>query len=225
MPRPLAGAGRLLEARVAPPFYRRTEMVTPSEATRDELIELGFRAERVTAVDNGVEPYFSPGGASAARRRSSWRPGGWPPSSGSSCSSRRPSRRGWPVPDLRAARHRRRSAAAGAAALVRDHGHWDGWSCGPRGARRAARAEYRRAWVVASGSLAEGWGLTLTEARGLRHACGGDGHPRPPLLGRRRPTGVLARAGASSGDALAAVLLDGERRARLGDAARARAPR
>ena len=28
--------------------------------------------------------------------------------------------------------------------------------------------EYRRAWVVASASLAEGWGLTLTEAA----ACG-----------------------------------------------------
>ena len=30
MPRPMAGAGRLLEARVAPPFYRGTEVVTPS---------------------------------------------------------------------------------------------------------------------------------------------------------------------------------------------------
>ena len=66
MPRPMAGAGRLLEARVAPPFYRGTEVVTPSEATRDELLELGFRPERVTAVDNGVDStYFSPAGAEA----------------------------------------------------------------------------------------------------------------------------------------------------------------
>ena len=35
MPSPLAGAGRVLEARLAPPFYRRTEVVTPSEATRE----------------------------------------------------------------------------------------------------------------------------------------------------------------------------------------------
>src|SRR5262245_60367008 len=52
MPGPLAGAGRLLEARVAPPFYRSSEVVTPSKATRDELLGLGLRPERVTAVDN-----------------------------------------------------------------------------------------------------------------------------------------------------------------------------
>ena len=43
MPGPLAGAGRLLEARLAPPFYRSSEVVTPSEATRDELLGLGLR--------------------------------------------------------------------------------------------------------------------------------------------------------------------------------------
>ena len=31
LPGPLAGFGRALEARIAPPFYRRTQMVTPSE--------------------------------------------------------------------------------------------------------------------------------------------------------------------------------------------------
>ena len=66
MPAPLAGAGRLLEARLAPPFYRRPLTVTPSEATREELLELGFRPDRVTAVDNGVDPYFSPGGDALA---------------------------------------------------------------------------------------------------------------------------------------------------------------
>ena len=34
--------------------------------------------------------------------------------------------------------------------------------------RRDLVAEYRRAWLVVSGSLAEGWGLSLTEAA----ACG-----------------------------------------------------
>ena len=68
MPGPLAGAGRFLEARLAPPFYRRSAMVTPSEATREELLELGFRPERVTAVDNGVDPFFTPGGEPHGRR-------------------------------------------------------------------------------------------------------------------------------------------------------------
>ena len=34
LPGPLAAAGRLLESRIAPPFYRRTRTLTPSEATR-----------------------------------------------------------------------------------------------------------------------------------------------------------------------------------------------
>ena len=54
--------GRALEARLAPPFYRRSLTVTPSDATRDELIELGFAPGLVTAVPNGTDPMFSPGG-------------------------------------------------------------------------------------------------------------------------------------------------------------------
>ena len=38
LPRPLAGVGRALEARLAPPFYRRTLTLTPSDATRDDLL-------------------------------------------------------------------------------------------------------------------------------------------------------------------------------------------
>ena len=37
-------------------------MLTPSDATRDELLGLGFRSDKVTAVPNGVEPFFQPGG-------------------------------------------------------------------------------------------------------------------------------------------------------------------
>ena len=61
LPRPFAGLGRALETRIAPPFYRRTQVVTPSDSTRDELLAIGFEPERVTAVDNGVEPFFTPG--------------------------------------------------------------------------------------------------------------------------------------------------------------------
>jgi glycosyltransferase involved in cell wall biosynthesis len=88
--------------------------------------------------------------------------------------------------------------------------------------RDQQRSEYRRAWVVASGSLAEGWGLTLTEAA----ACGTPavatdirGHRCSVVDGR---TGVLA-APAELGDALASVLVDPDLRARMGDAARAHA--
>jgi len=88
--------------------------------------------------------------------------------------------------------------------------------------RVALRDEYRRAWVVASASLAEGWGLTLTEAA----ACGTPavatairGHRCSVVDG---VTGVLAPP-AELGRALAGVLTDHERRDRLGAAALARA--
>jgi len=53
---------RAVEARLAPPFYRRTLTLTPSEATREELLHLGFRPNRVVAVNNGVDEMFRPGG-------------------------------------------------------------------------------------------------------------------------------------------------------------------
>ena len=55
LPGPLAAFGRALEARIAPPFYRRGLTVTPSDATREELLELGFRPDRVRAFPNGVD--------------------------------------------------------------------------------------------------------------------------------------------------------------------------
>ena len=57
---------RALEARFAPPFYRRALTLTPSEATRDDLLGLGFRADRVVAVNNGVDPMFQTGGTRSA---------------------------------------------------------------------------------------------------------------------------------------------------------------
>ena len=221
MPKPLAGAGRLLEARVAPPFYRRTEVVTPSQATRDQLIELGFRGERVTAVDNGVDPFFSPGGDKsphplvvAAGRMA--------PVKRFQLLLEAAAQARVVVPDLRLRvigdgplkpELQRWAVDHDALGWVELPGHVD---------RETLRADYRRAWVVASGSLAEGWGLTLTEGA----ACGTPavatdirGHRCSVVNGT---TGVLAEP-AQLGAALAAVLLDGEGRARLGAAARARA--
>ena len=42
LPGPFAAAGRVMESRLAPPFYRSGLTITPSDATRDELLELGF---------------------------------------------------------------------------------------------------------------------------------------------------------------------------------------
>lgn len=221
LPRPLAGLGRWGETRMAPPLYRRTRTVTPSEGTREELVGLGFRPEMVTAVANGVDPRFTPGG------RRSTTPlviavGRFAPvkrfalAIDAAVAARRV------VPDLRlrligdgALRGElaARIEAAGATDWIELAGHMD---------HAELREAYREAWVILSASLAEGWGLTLTEAAACATpavATDISGHRSSVIDGT---TGVLAPPEGLA-DALAGVLTDHERRERLGAAALARA--
>jgi glycosyltransferase involved in cell wall biosynthesis len=221
LPRPLAGLGRTLESRIAPPLYRRTQVVTPSGSTREELLELGMRPDRVTAVDNGVEEFFQPGGVKdaaptviAAARLAPVKRFALLLDA---CEVAR--RR---VPDLQVRivgegpervtleRWIAEHDAAGWVTLVGYVPH------------ESLREEYQRAWVVASASVAEGWGLALTEAA----ACGTPavatdirGHRSSVIDG---VTGILAPP-ERLGDALGDVLADGVLRRRLTDAALARA--
>ena len=221
LPGPLAAFGRTLEARIAPPFYRRGLTVTPSDATRAELLALGFRPDRVVAVPNGVDQFFTPGGSRTAHP-SILAVGRLAPVKrfelvvDAALEAKRS------VPDLELTivgdgpqRHEleQRIAAAGA----------DGWISLPGRIERTRLVErYRAAWLVVSGSLAEGWGLSLTEGA----ACGTpavatdiNGHRSSVVDG---VTGLLVppeRLGAT----IAEVLLDDRLRTRLADAARARA--
>lgn len=216
-PRPVATAGRVLEARVAPPFYRRGLTVTPSDATREELLELGFRPDRVVAVPNGVDPFFTPGGtrtphpsllavgrlapvkrfelvidaAVAARREF--------PDLTLTIVGDGPIR-----PELQA-----RIDAAGASAWITLAGHVS---------REQLVAHYRAAWLVVSGSLAEGWGLSLTEGAACATPCvatdirGHHSSVRDQVSGVLAPPHELAAA-------IAAVLGDPARLAALRDGA------
>jgi glycosyltransferase involved in cell wall biosynthesis len=221
LPGPLAGFGRVLEARLAPPFYRRTQMVTPSDATRDELLELGFRPERVLAVPNGVSAEFHPGGERS------------PVPHVVAVGRLAPVKRFDAL--IRAAVHARgrvpelRLDIVGSGPqrdeledLVRTEGAGDWITFIGQVSHRDLVALYQRAWIVASASLAEGWGLTLTEAA----ACGTPavatdirGHRSSVVDGS---TGVLSPL-ESLGDTMADVLLDDRWRSDLADAALARA--
>jgi glycosyltransferase involved in cell wall biosynthesis len=223
LPPKLAAFGNFVESKLAPPFYRGTQIVTPSESSKQELVHaMKFRPERVTVVHPGIEPRFTPGGEKSPHplvvavgrlvpvkkfevlidvlielKRSH-------PNLEAVIAGE-----GYKREELEAARH-----AAGAESWL----HLPG---------RVSDEEivdlYRRAWVVASASAREGWGLTISEAA----ACGTPavatriaGHSDALVDGE---TGLLVdgRDGLVTG--LDRVLRDDALRGRLASSARQRA--
>ncbi|HUP84192.1 MAG TPA: glycosyltransferase family 4 protein [Acidimicrobiales bacterium] len=191
----LARAGELLESRLAPPIYRRTPIVTLSESSKRELVrDLGFADEKVTVVRPGIDARFTPGGRRAEQPLV--------------CAV------GRLVPVKR--------YDMLIEAMARVHAHHPGVELviAGEGYERQALEElvkrlgatawvsmpgrlddeevidlYRRSWLVASSSLREGWGMTVTEAA----ACGTPavatriaGHEDALVDGE---TGLLADAG------------------------------
>jgi len=220
----MARLGELIEKRVAPPFYRGTRIVTLSASSRDEIVEqLRLPAEHVSVVPPGVEPRFSPAG-----RRS-------PTPLVVAVGRLVPVKRfDLLIEALAQARIRRpdlRAVIVGEGyerphleALRRRHRAEDWLSLPGRLSDDEVLSWYRQAWVVASTSLREGWGMTLTEAG----ACGTPavatdiaGHRDAVLDGR---SGLLAgdRAATVAG-ALGEVLADETLRTRLGRGALERA--
>ena len=219
----LARLGEVLEQRIAPPLYRRSTVMTPSPSSRDDIVRrLRLPPEHVVAVANGVDERFSPGG-----ERSS-------------------------TPMVltvgRLVPHKRLDLLVRAVAAARDQVSGlqlvvvgDGYE---RPALEAVLDEldatawvhvlgrvsddrlvdlYRQAWVVASASQSEGWGMTITEAA----ACG------TPAVVTRIPghvdvvddgrSGLLVDAADDLTSALGRVLGDPDLRERLGRGAIERA--
>lgn len=220
LPGPLASFGRTLEARIAPPIYRRGLTATPSDATRDELLELGFVADRVTAIPNGTDPAFSPGGERT------------PQPSVVAVARLAPVKRFGMLID--AVAEARINVPDTTLTIVGDGperaaldeqvarlGAQDWVSFVGRVEHDDLVGLYRSAWIVASASLAEGWGLSLTEAGGCgTPAVASDirGHRSSVVDGE---TGLLAPPD-QLGAAIARVLADPALRDRLGRAAQQR---
>lgn len=220
MPGPFAAAGRALETRVAPPIYRRGLTATPSDATREELIEVGFRPESVIAIPNGTDPMFTPSGDKTAH-----------PSIvavarlapvkrfGLLLEAVAEARR--QVPDLELTIVGDGPERESLHEQVRELDAADWVEFAGRVSQPDLVDMYRRSWLVASASLAEGWGLSLTEAAGCgTPAVATDirGHRSSVVDG---VTGLLASE-ADLGRALTRALTDHALRLRLATAAEAR---
>lgn len=222
LPAPIAALGRTLESSIAPRFYRRSTVVTPSEATRGDLVGLGMPPERVHAVDNGVDAFFTPDERGRGERPTVVAVGRLAPVKRFELVIDACVRARERVPTLELRIVGEGPLLGDLEAQVARCGARDWITFTGRLDRDGLRAEYRRAWLVTSGSLAEGWGLSLTEAGACATpavATDIGGHRCSVIDGT---TGVLVDP-EGLGSALADVLLDHDRRHHLGTAARERA--
>lgn len=224
LPPKLAALGDAVERQVAPRLYRRSRMITLSSSSKDEMVALGFPPERVEVVPPGVDPRFTP-----SRERS---PSPLVVAVGRLVPVKRFDRLIRSVAAARDLGAELRLVLVGTGpeeqALTELVESLDG-----RGwvtfAGRVSDEElvelYRRAWIVASTSVREGWGMTLTEAG----ACGTPavatdiaGHRDAVVDGT---SGLLAADEAGIARHLAAVATDEDLRARLQAGAVAQAGR
>jgi len=221
----LARAGELLESRLAPLLYRRARIVTLSESSKRELVDdLRFRPERIDVVPVGIDPKFSPGG-----ERSSVplvvAVGRLVPVKRFDRLIRVLARLRERHPTLRAVISGEGYERPQLEALVDELGARDWLDLPGHTSDAELLALYRRAWVVTSSSVREGWGMTITEAA----ACGTpavvsriSGHVDAVEEGR---SGLLAAGEDELLDRLDEVLGDEVLRRRLSDGALANAAR
>jgi len=212
----LAWLGGTIESRVAPVVYRRSRIITPSESAREEIVSLlRIPARQIDVVHNGLSAAFRPGVAKTSHP-SIVAVGRLVPVKRHDLLIRAAARARARVPDLRLTIVGEGYERARLAATVRDLDA-EAW------VHLAGRVDepdlvrlYGEAWVAASASAREGWGLSLTEAA----ACGTPaiatdiaGH-RDAV--RRGTSGLLVPGSAEAlGAALADALLDDGLRTRL----------
>nr|MBA2496015.1 glycosyltransferase family 4 protein [Acidimicrobiia bacterium] len=160
----LAGAGEVLERRLAPLAYRRTRVVTLCESSRQEIVGMmGLRPAMVDVVPPGIDPRFSPG-AARDPRPTVVAVGRLVPVKRYDLLIRAAALARRTVPELRLVIVGEGYERPGLDAVVRELGAEDWVTFAGHLDDDALVALYRRAWLVASASAREGWGMSLTEA-------------------------------------------------------------
>ena len=164
LPPRLARLGRTIEFQIAPPLYRRSRIVTLSESSKEEIARrLRLRPSNITVVPPGVDPTFRPGGTRD--------PSPLVVAVGRLVPVKRFDVLIDALAEVKLGRPELRAVIVGEGyerdALERRIAELDagGWISLPGRVDAATLLDlYRRAWVVASASRHEGWGMTITEA-------------------------------------------------------------
>jgi glycosyltransferase involved in cell wall biosynthesis len=223
LPPTLARMGNLVERRVAPHAYRNSRIVTLSESSRSEIVELlGLKPERISVAPPGVDARFSTGGDRSPT------PlvvavGRLVPVKRFDMLIRALVSAKADCPALQAVIVGEGYERSALETLRADLGATEWLSLPGRVEDDELVSWYRRAWLVASSSQREGWGMTLTEAA----ACGTPavataiaGHNDAVLHGE---SGLLVDRGDDLAGTMVRVLNDDILRSRLSRGAIARA--
>ena len=216
LPRGLAEAGYLFERRVAPPIYRRSRIITLSSSSKAEIVDmLRLPASNISIVPPGVEPRFAPG-PSRSETPLVVAVGRLVPVKRFELLIEALVRLKPRHPELRAVIAGEGYERPMLENLIRREGAEE-WISLPGFVDDAELIDlYRQAWVLASSSLREGWGMTVTEAG----ACGTPavvsrigGHEDAVVDGE---SGILFDTTDGMVEALDSVLADEVLRKRLG---------
>jgi glycosyltransferase involved in cell wall biosynthesis len=222
-----ATLGDTIERRIAPLAYRRTPIITLSTSSKDDIVDqLHLPPGNVEVVSPGIDSMFTPGGEKAADPLVV--------AVGRLVPVKRYDHLIRAVAEARR-RHPRLSLTIVGEGYEREHLDQlvleldlaDSVTFAGRVSDLELVALYRRAWMVASASAREGWGMSLTEAA----ACGTPavatrivGHTDAVIDGK---TGVLVDPDdpIALGDAISDIAGDDDRRRQLGADALANAAR
>lgn len=223
LPAPLARLGKAMERWMAPPLYRGTPVVTLSESSRHAIVDLlRFSPSQVTVVPPGIDERFSPGPGRSPRPLVV--------AVGRLVGYKRFDllvdvlvRLRERVPDLAAVIAGEGSEQAALQARIDRYGASSWLQLAGRVPDGALIELYRSAWVLASTSAFEGWGMTITEAAACATPAVVSRIPGHIDAVRHGRSGLLTDSAAQMEDGLASVLLDADLRRRLGRGAEERA--
>jgi glycosyltransferase involved in cell wall biosynthesis len=169
LPPGIAQMGELTERRLAPPFYRRTRMITLSESSKHEMVhQQGFRPEQVVVISPGVHERFSPDASALASHPLVVAVGRLMPVKQFDALVRAVVPLRASFPDLELVIVGDGDERPKLDAIVQSLGATDMVRFAGRVSDDELSSLYRQAWLLASASVAEGWGMTITEAA----ACG-----------------------------------------------------
>jgi len=220
LPPRLARAGQVLERNVAPPFYRWSPIVTLSDSSRRHIVDrMKIPAERIRVVPPGISERYSPGGDES------------PEPTVLAVGRLMPAK---DFPAMIRAMNVVRQDQPRARLIVVGEGYErlrleqisqdldaEQW-CDLRG--RVGPDEllslYRSAWLVASASRAEGWGMTLTEAAACATPAVATRIPGHVDAVRDQVTGVLVDSDDELASAIGGLLRNHDQRRKMGQAAR-----